>query len=248
MEDKKITKISFSTFFLILAIIVIIAMACYIYIEKTNSSKEIANLEANATNMKSTINDLQGKINSISDTINSNSSKENTTTATTSNNHDTVSNDSISFTDDQVKTTLSNFLELRSNANCSSLLETLAKKGKLNYDYSKDTYLNDGSILTTIKFSDYKNAMLNYVSEAEFENNWISTLNFKKSDSGYLIRLQGGGGLGVYTITSITKNNNLTYSAKTTCIVDNDESMKSNEDFTFTVKSYNGNCVIDSIN
>ena len=229
MEDKKITKISFSTFFLILAIIVIIAMACYIYIEKTNSSKEIANLEANATNMKSTINDLQGKINSISDTINSNSSKENTTTATTSNNHDTVSNDSISFTDDQVKTTLSNFLELRSNAN-------------------KDTYLNDGSILTTIKFSDYKNAMLNYVSEAEFENNWISTLNFKKSDSGYLIRLQGGGGLGVYTITSITKNNNLTYSAKTTCIVDNDESMKSNEDFTFTVKSYNGNCVIDSIN
>lgn len=65
MEEKKYIKISLSTFFLLLAIIVIIAMVYYIYIEKTNYNKEIANLEANATNMQSTIVDLQGKIDSI---------------------------------------------------------------------------------------------------------------------------------------------------------------------------------------
>lgn len=60
MEEKKSLKISLSTFFLLLAIIVIIAMAYYIYTEKTNYNKEIANLEANAANMQSTIEDLQG--------------------------------------------------------------------------------------------------------------------------------------------------------------------------------------------
>lgn len=71
MEEKKSIKVSLSTVFLILAIIAIIVMACYIYLDKTNSNKEIAELEANAVNMQNTINDLQGKINSISNTINS---------------------------------------------------------------------------------------------------------------------------------------------------------------------------------
>lgn len=78
MEEKKQLKMSLSTFLLIIAIIVIIVMACYIYIDKTNSNKEIANLETNATNMQNTIDNLQDKIDSISNTINSNTTKDTT--------------------------------------------------------------------------------------------------------------------------------------------------------------------------
>ena len=69
MEEKKTLKISLSTIFLVLAIIGIIVMAYYIYIEKANYNRKIAELEVNATKMQSTINDIQGKIDSISNTM-----------------------------------------------------------------------------------------------------------------------------------------------------------------------------------
>lgn len=82
MEEKKSIKVSLSTVFLIIAIIVIIIMGYYIYVEKSNSAKEIAELEANASNMQNTINNLQGKIDTISNTINSNSQSANSNTST----------------------------------------------------------------------------------------------------------------------------------------------------------------------
>lgn len=71
MKEKKSLKISLSTIFLLLAIIVIIAMAYYIYIEKTNYNKGIANPEVNVANTQNTIDELQEKIDSKSNTINS---------------------------------------------------------------------------------------------------------------------------------------------------------------------------------
>ena len=224
MGENKQSKISLSTVLLLLAILVIIAMSYYIYTEKTNYNKEIAELEANATNMQSTINDLQGKIDNISQTINS-----------------------TTFTDEQVKTALSDFLELRAYANCDSLLERLKDKAKLNYNSANDTILDDGTVITTIKFLDYKNAMLNYVSESEFERNWHSTQYFNENSDGYLTKVQGGGGLCEYTVDSISKKDDETYSAKTTVtFVDLDDS-KENENYIFTVKQYGDKCVIDSI-
>ena len=61
IEEKKTIKISLSTVFLIIAILVIIVMVYYIYIEKTNSKKEIGTLETNAVEMQKTINNLQEK-------------------------------------------------------------------------------------------------------------------------------------------------------------------------------------------
>ena len=242
MEEKKFTKISLSIFFLILAIIAIIVIGIFIY--KIYNGKTIE-LQAQVNSSNETVSDLQGKTNSISETFNSNGLIENTTTSNTSNNNSTT------FTDEQVKTTLSNYLELLAHANCDTLLENLTEKGKLNYNPSKDTILNDESVITTIKFSDYKNAMLNYVSESEFEKNWTSAQYFSENSNGYLTKFQGGGGLRLYTINSITKTDNLTYSAKTTSIVEDfvqtDDTMKEDENFTFVVKSHNGNCVIDSI-
>lgn len=230
MDEQKATKISLSTFFLILAIIIIIGMGtliCILYKEKTELNQKSAELQTQVNNLTAT----------IAKNINTNTSIANTD-----------NNDSTFFTDEQVKATLSNFLELQAHANCDSLLENLTEKGFLNYDSSKDTIQNDGTIITKIKFSDYKNAMLNYISESEFERNWSSTQYFSENTNGYLSKIQGGGGLRTYTINNLIKNNNSTYSAKTTSIVDNDTTTKENEDFTFTVKDYHGNCVINSIN
>lgn len=234
MEEKKPSKLSLSTLLLILALIIIIVMACYIYLDKTNSEKKITELETNISNLQSSLDSLQ--------------EGNNNTLNNVTENNETVANDSVSFTDEQVKTTLSNYLELQAHANCDSLLENLTEKGKLNYDSSKNTVQNDGTVLTNIKFSDYKNAMLNYVSETEFEKNWNSTQHFSKTNNGYLTKIQGGGSLNVYTIKSITKNDTFNYTAKTSYIIDITETDKTyDQNFKFVVKDYNGNCVIDSI-
>lgn len=92
MEEKKPFKISLYTFLLLLAIIAIIAMAYYIYTEKTNYNKEIENLDTTIANMQNTIEDFQGKFNSISNTINSNATPEN---SNTENSNNKVSNNEV---------------------------------------------------------------------------------------------------------------------------------------------------------
>ena len=73
MEEKKATKISLSTFFLIIAIIAIGVMGFFIY--KLNSDKENAN---------SKITELNSKINNLQSTIdNLNTIEKNTTSITT---------------------------------------------------------------------------------------------------------------------------------------------------------------------
>lgn len=79
MEEKKATKISLSTFFLILAIIAIIVMGIFIY--KLNNDKTIeiqksTELQAQVNSLNGTVSDLQGKIDNISKTINSTDAKQ----------------------------------------------------------------------------------------------------------------------------------------------------------------------------
>lgn len=77
MEGKNITKINLSTFFLILAIIVIIVMGVFIYKLNNDKSAEIqksTELQAQVNSLNKTVNELQGEINNISQTINTNSS------------------------------------------------------------------------------------------------------------------------------------------------------------------------------
>ena len=74
MVDKKVTKISLSTFLLIIAIIIIAIMGFFIY--KLNSEKVIevkksADLQAQVSSLNSTVSNLQSKINTISETVNS---------------------------------------------------------------------------------------------------------------------------------------------------------------------------------
>ena len=74
MEEKKYTKISLSTFFLILAIITIVIMGGIIYkinndkISEINKSSE---LQTKVINLETQANESQEKINNLSQTINS---------------------------------------------------------------------------------------------------------------------------------------------------------------------------------
>ena len=72
-EEKQATKISLSTFLLIIAIIAIIIMGVFIYKLNNDKTREIQkseNLQSQVNSLNGTVSDLQGKINSISNTIN----------------------------------------------------------------------------------------------------------------------------------------------------------------------------------
>ena len=91
MEEKNATKISLSTFLLIIAIIAIIVMGVYIYKlnnEKTTEIQKSIELQAQVNSINGIVSDLQGKIDNISNTINSN----NTTSKTESEKIQTISN------------------------------------------------------------------------------------------------------------------------------------------------------------
>lgn len=82
MEEKQATKISLSTFLLIIAIIAIIIMGVFIYKlnnDKTKEMQKSENLHSQVNSLNGTVSDLQGKISNISSTINSNSVTENQT-------------------------------------------------------------------------------------------------------------------------------------------------------------------------
>lgn len=108
MSEKTPVKISLSTFFLVIAILVIIAMGMYLYIEKTNSNKIITELENSNADMEATIDNLQDKIDTISNTINSN-----TSTNISNDREETSNTDNVSYIIAQVKDTSVNGLSYK---------------------------------------------------------------------------------------------------------------------------------------
>lgn len=256
MEEKKCTKISVSTFLLIITIIALGVMGFFIYKisnDKSAEEKKSAELQSQVNSLNGTVSQLQDKIDAISNSITSNTqvsqntnndiSTTNKTTESTKNN---ANNET--FTEAQVKQAASDYLELYANANCGIPLDTLKVKGKIDYDSSKSTVnTNNGEVTTNVKFADYKKAMLNYVTESEFERNWTSQIHLKEDSNGYLTHGQCGGALTVYTVNSVSKIDDNTFIAQTISMLEHDATTKTNEKFTFTVKSYNGNCVIDSV-
>ena len=70
MEKK---KCSLSIVFLVIVIILIVVIGALLYIQKTETDRQIAELESNASKLQETINDLQGKIDGVSNIVNDNS-------------------------------------------------------------------------------------------------------------------------------------------------------------------------------
>lgn len=93
MEEKNVTKISLSTFLLIIAIIAIIVMGIFIYKlnnDKTTAIQKSYELQSQVNNLNGTIGDLQVKSNNISEIANdekANTSEKNEEKTDTQNNY-----------------------------------------------------------------------------------------------------------------------------------------------------------------
>ena len=107
MEEKKVTKISLSTYLLVIAIFAIVVMGALIYKlnnDKTAEIQKSTNLQAQVNSLNGTVSDLQGKINTISETVNSSISKDNSTLSnktTNTNNSSSTNEESNSKTSEK---------------------------------------------------------------------------------------------------------------------------------------------------
>ena len=111
MEEKNATKISLSTFFLILAIIAMIVMGIFIYKlnnDKTTEIQKSTELQAQVNSLNGTVSDLQGKIDNISKTINSNNST-NTENKTNTSNNSIIKDNTANNTEQVVKPSIGTF-------------------------------------------------------------------------------------------------------------------------------------------
>jgi preprotein translocase subunit YajC len=144
MEEKKATKISLSTFFLILAIIIIVIMSICMYKfynEKTDANKKTAELQTEVSNLNRIVSVLQGKIDEISSTVNSD--KTNTT------NIDDKSNDNKNSsyqptTEETIKNLFLAKLKALDNSNSEKLLDYRVDKVEILSNSKKQSLIDLG--------------------------------------------------------------------------------------------------------
>lgn len=213
MEEKNVTKISLSTFFLILAIIAIIVMGIFIYKlnnDKTAEIQKSTELQSQVNNLNGTVSQLQEKINTISETINSSTQNQSKT-----------SNNQISYNYSDIKSFWTNFRNSVLSGNYNEIKQfvkfPLQTRGPVdsdpiinvneeNFEKTFKSFLQkyDGvgdNITESTEYnwiknhqmpnmlggSDYDNAG-NYIDLVRIENdNWarFSDMVMEKDDSGY---------------------------------------------------------------
>lgn len=247
-EKNNAIKIKLSTLLLVLSIIIIIVMAFFIY--NLNNDKKIANnevvkLNTQISELETTIDNLQDKISNIPDTItksnNTNEAKNySSSETTTSNDSQEKINDNKVFSNDEIQDAIQNYLDLV-GAREGSPEGLLVKLGLTKFGENTERADNN-YIKTNIKYSDYENKMLNYMTKQWFENNFT---NFFKDVNGYLYFFDGGATGLEYKVKSITLKgdySDLNYIAS----VDNihiDDSIE-NLNIEFHIENNNGKCVI----
>ena len=241
MNEKNVTKISLSTFFLILAVIVIIVMGIFMYKtynEKNVATEKVSDLNGQVSNLKSTVDQLQGKINSISDTINNDNIKENSISTNNVTENDFTS-DNILFTEKQVKHAFKKYLDLIAarEASPSSVLKEL----KLINEEATKAAKKEGYLKTDVKFSKFKETILQYITLNCLQKDFSTFIE----EDGYLCYFNGGAtGIG-YEVTKITKVNDKKYKADA---IWSQEEARENVNFEFGIENNNGKCVIDYCN
>ena len=242
MEENKTTKISLSTFFLIIAVILIMIMGIFMYKthnEKIAATEKTEELQTQVKELTENINSLQGKISSISETINSNTSVNNSTTNANQTNADTKSN--TEFTDEQVKNAFQNYLELTEYIVDSP--EKFLEKIDLKVDNTKKEAKRNGYIKTNIKYVVFKEKLLNYVTDKCYDKNFEKSVFIE--EDGFLCYLRDVGATGMdYKVTSIVKNSTNSFNAIVTATPADKVEIK----YEFGIENNNGKCLIDYCN
>ncbi|MBR3697754.1 MAG: hypothetical protein IKM97_05820 [Clostridia bacterium] len=207
MEEKNVTNISLSTFFLILAIIAIIVMGIFIYKlnnDKTTEIQKSTELQSQVNSLNGTVSDLQGKINNISETINSNNSSESSNTI---NNNNSTENTTVKFSEKEIKDVLQMCLNLESakTNGPGTILETLGLYKDYSNSNSEKSAKKTRFMKTSIKFSDFKEAMLKYMTEECYQKQWS---DLYENEDGYLCYANVGATGVAYKVNSIKKVEN----------------------------------------
>lgn len=139
----------------------------------------------------------------------------------------------------EIQTLFESFLKIDASAYKGDILELL----NIGYDKNKDVDYED-NIITNVKYNDYKNAMLNYVTEEFFEREYTSNIGFTKSEDGFVIKPNNRDYEITYKVTGIIEKGDNSYIASITETNENDVTYKGTREFT--VKKQNEKLVIDS--
>ena len=207
MEEKNVTKNSLSFFLLIIAIIAIIVMGLFIYKLNNDKLAEIQKsqtLQSQVNSLNTTVNNLQGKIDIISQTINSNTSDKNNNTTNNSNSAETTT---TSFSENEIKAVLQMCLNLESakSNGPGTILNTLGLSKDSSYRNSERIAKKTGFMRTAIKFTDFKEAMLKYMTEECYQKQWSDMF---ENEDGYLCYSNTGASGIIYKVNSIKKVEN----------------------------------------
>ena len=241
MEEKKTVKKKLPIVFLILAILVIMAMGyfiCKLYQEKETANAKAGELTQQVSKLEGTVENLQEEIDHFSDTTNTTDNTEEAVETTVENTVPTNTNANQTFSTDEIKTALQNFLDL-SGVLDGSPEGLLVYLGLTTYGVNQEIG-EDYYIKTDISYSEYKNKMLQYMTEEMFEEDF--TVNYKNVN-GILYFFYGGGSGTIFEVESIRINENGPGYIANVYNVHFDDS-REQETFEFQISDYNGNCVI----
>ena len=241
MEEKKTVKRKLPIVFLILAILVIMAMGyfiCKLYQKKETANAKVGELTQQVSKLEGTVENLQEEIDHFSDTTNTTDNTEEAVETTVENTVPTNTNANQTFSTDEIKTALQNFLDL-SGVLDGSPEGLLVYLGLTTYGVNQEIG-EDYYIKTDISYSEYKNKMLQYMTEEMFEEDF--TVNYKNVN-GILYFFYGGGSGTIFEVESITINEKGPGYIANVYNVHFDDS-REQETFEFQISDYNGNCVI----
>ena len=182
---------------LILALIIIAVMGFFtykLYNEKTKETDKSTELQTKVNTLNETVTDLQEKMNTISETISSKDSEN-----TTSN-----KDKKTSLLDTEIKKAIQDCLDLESaKSNGPGMnLETLGFYKDGSESEQEQPAEKSGFKKTTIKYNEFKNKMLEYMTKECYEKQWGDIYS---NENGYLC-YDDIGETGIqYKVNSIEK-------------------------------------------
>lgn len=154
----------------------------------------------------------------------------------------------IELTKEIANEKLENYFLLYNGVGDNIFIE-LTKKNLLKYDKSKNSVRRstntNGETVTNVKYTDYKNALLTFISESEFNSNFKEGYD-KTNSSGNIILGDFGGGAITYKIEDVIRKSELEYTVKTSFEVE-EEKNKQVKEFNVLFKLEKDNYIIDSV-
>ena len=239
MEEKKPLKIKFKTaVIIIVTAVVLLGIGANVYATKQGYDNIFFLIKYKISGQKQET--ITGKDNLLTDRDIDTTIKSNTNA------------DIMPFTEKEVKESFQKYLNLVAQRHCDigGVIQ------ELNFEMNESKYVPSkklaGYLKTDIKYSDFKEKVLNYVTEKCFEEN-INNLGEEISDDakafinedGYLCYCNGAATGVIYKLEDISKIGNKNYKANVLYIQEEDKEII---EFEFGIENVNGRCVIDYCN